>query len=131
MADRYESLVDMPPYRPKPEPQSPRRTPVRASRIMRARSVLRRMTRSRRRVLVTLGVGAVAAAGLGSTAVVLLTGSDGLAGETDREGSPRDAGAFADRDASYVQGAAVDLGASGVANTAAEAAAEALKATPK
>ena len=95
----------------------------------RRRRRTRRFLRTRRQVLVAAGAGTVALAGLGSAAVVVLNGSDGET--SDRPGSPKDAGAFADRDASYVQGGAMELGASGVAQTPAQAAEQAGKATPK
>ncbi|HET6211782.1 MAG TPA: DUF1800 domain-containing protein [Micromonosporaceae bacterium] len=105
--------------------------PARRTRsLARSRSVLRRLTRSRRQMLVALGAGTVAVAGIGSTAAILL-GEDGLTDRHARPGSPRDAGGYADRDSSYVQGGAVDLGASGLADTPAKAAAAALKATPR
>src|SRR6266498_2826142 len=99
------------------------------------RPEVHRMLHNRRQVLMTLGTGAVALGGLGSTAAVLL--SDGAAnaggGHRRGDGSPRDAGAFSDRDASYVHGMGDlnDLGASGVADTPSQAAAMALRATPK
>src|SRR6266540_19040 len=99
------------------------------------RPEVHRMLHNRRQVLMTLGTGAVALGGLGSTAAVLL--SDGAAnaggGHRRSDGSPRDAGAFSDRDASYVHGMGDlnDLGASGVADTPSQAAAMALRAPPK
>jgi len=120
MAIRYESRVDTPPYRPRPQP--PKRRPGKP-----------RVLRSRRAVLIAIGAGAVAAAGLGTTAYLTLTGGDTDSGATNRGGSPWDLGGFADRDASYVQalGGAVDLGASGTADMPSKAAAAAGAATPR
>ncbi|HZN17263.1 MAG TPA: DUF1800 domain-containing protein [Micromonosporaceae bacterium] len=121
-----ESLVDTPAHEPAPRvPRQTRHAPQRLG------TAARRVLRTRRRVLAALGAGAAAAVGSG---YLLWGGSDepGRAA-SDRAGSPRDAGAFADRDASYVQagGGAVDLGASGVADTPAQAAQAALAATPR
>jgi hypothetical protein len=71
-------------------------------------------------------------AGLGSAAAVLLGDSAGGA-PGGRSDSPRDAGAFADRDASYVQGEGgpVELGAAGLADTPSAAAEAAAKAKPR
>lgn len=82
-------------------------------------------------MLAALGAGAAAVAG--ATGYALLGGGDVGRAASDRDGSPRDAGAFADRDASYVQaaGGPVDLGASGVADTPTQAAQAALAATPR
>jgi uncharacterized protein (DUF1800 family) len=99
------------------------------------RPAVHRMLRDRRQVLMALGTGAVALGGLGSTAATLL--SDARAanagGGRRGDGSPRDAGAFSDRDASYVHGVGDlnDLGAGGLADTPSQAAAAALRATPK
>ena len=120
MVIRYESRVDTPPYRPRPQPK-------------RRRNPARRILRSRRGILLAVGAGAVATAGLGSTAFMLFR-DEGIPGSpTDRSGSPWDLGAFADRDASYVQflGGAVDLGASGLADLPSKAAEAAGKATPR
>jgi uncharacterized protein (DUF1800 family) len=90
------------------------------------------LLRNRRQVLIGLGAGAVAAGAVGSAAAVL-GGGDGIsAAVRDGARSPRDAGAFADRDASYVQavGDSIDLGASGLADTPSAAARAALEATP-
>jgi hypothetical protein len=97
---------------------------------VRPRSVLRRLVRNRRQVLIALGAGGIGATGLGSSAVVLLGGGE-PADPRARPGSPRDAGGYPDRDASYVEGAPVDLGASGLADTPAQAAQAAAKATPR
>jgi uncharacterized protein (DUF1501 family) len=100
------------------------------------RPTAHRMLRTRRRVVMTLGTGAVALGGLGSTAAAILAGDvagPARASERRGDGSPRDAGAFSDRDASYVHGVGDinDLGAGGVADTPSQAAAAALRATPK
>ena len=94
----------------------------------RRKSVAQRIFKSRRRMLIALGAGTVAATGLGSGAVVLLGNESGTGG---RGSSPKDAGAFSDRDASYVQGGAIDLGIEGVAETPAKAAEAAAKVAPK
>jgi uncharacterized protein (DUF1800 family) len=89
------------------------------------------LTTHRRQLLLGLGAGAIAAGALGSALAAL--GRDGLrpalaGGPT----SPRDAGAFADRDASYGQaiGEAADLGAGGLAGSPEAAAQAAAEATP-
>ena len=96
---------------------------------------LAKLIRNRRQVLIGLGAGAIATGTVGSAAAVL-AGGGGLAaavsdGATSTR-SPRDAGAFADRDASYTQslGDSINLGAAGLAETASAAAADALKDTP-
>jgi uncharacterized protein (DUF1800 family) len=120
MVIRHESRVDTPPYRPRPQPTR-RRLPT------------RRVLRSRRAILFAVGAGAVATAGLGSTAFLLFRDESIPSSPTDRSGSPWDLGSFADRDASYVQafGGSVDLGASGLADSPAKAAAAAGAATPR
>ncbi|HEY3008473.1 MAG TPA: DUF1800 domain-containing protein [Micromonosporaceae bacterium] len=93
---------------------------------------LLRLVRNRRQVLLGVGATALAGGAVGSAAAAL-GGGHGLAEAiSDRAGSPRAAGAFADRDASYVQaiGDAIELGAEGLADTPSKAAAAALKATP-
>ena len=94
------------------------------------RPLAHRLLRRRREILLALGGGAVAVTALGSTVAATFGRPRARAG---RRGSPRDAGAFADRDASYVSGLGDvnDLGAAGVAATPAAAAAAALKATPR
>jgi uncharacterized protein (DUF1800 family) len=89
------------------------------------------LTAHRRQVLLGLGAGAVAAGGLGSAYAAL--GGAGLrpalsGGRT----SPRAAGAFADRDASYGSslGEAAELGAAGQADSPEAAARAAAGATP-
>ena len=94
-------------------------------------ALVRRVLRSRRRTLIAGGTGAVAVAGLGTAAAAMLVGDSIPDEPSNRPGSPRDAGAFADRDASYVKGETLDLGASGLADTPGKAAEAALKATPK
>lgn len=98
------------------------------------RGAAHRLLRGRRRVLLALG-GSVAGAGTLASTVAAVFGADPLDADRDRAraGSPRDAGSFADRDASYVGGLGDinDLGAAGVAATPSQAAAAALKATPK
>src|SRR5262245_47012111 len=95
---------------------------------------LSRMLANRRQVLVGLGVTALASGAVGSAAAVM--GGGGLAeafGDTATSTrSPRDAGAFADRDASYTQsfGDSINLGAAGLAKTPSAAAALAAKARP-
>jgi uncharacterized protein (DUF1800 family) len=93
---------------------------------------LLRLVRNRRQLLLGVGVAALAGGAVGSAAVTL-GGGHGLAEAiSDGAGSPREAGAFADRDASYVQaiGDAIELGAEGLADTPSKAAAAALKAAP-
>ncbi len=130
--------ADIPPDHGQPDEAPPgRRIAHRAGRRSIARwlgvgrPLAHRMLAGRRRVLIILGGGAAALAGLGSAAAV----SWGRGGAVDAPGgrSPRDAGSFADRDASYVSasGTIVDLGASGLADTPAAAAAAALRATPR
>jgi uncharacterized protein (DUF1800 family) len=74
----------------------------------------------------------VATGAIGSAAAVLGGGKGLVAAVSDRAVSPREAGAFADRDASYVQavGDSINLGAAGLADSPSAAAAAALKATP-
>ena len=84
--------------------------------------------RNRRRVLVSVGVGTAALGGLGSTLALFAQG-DPLAAVADNR--PGAGPAFLDRDASYVgQVNGDDLGAHGVADTPAKAAAAAAVATP-
>ena len=109
---------------------------TRIARLARAgEPTLAKLIRNRRQVLIGLGAGAIATGTVGSAAAVL-AGGGGLAaavsdGATSTR-SPRDAGAFADRDASYTQslGDSINLGAAGLADTPSAAAADALKATP-
>jgi uncharacterized protein (DUF1800 family) len=89
------------------------------------------LTTHRRQILLGLGAGAIATSALGSAYTVL--GREGLrpalaGGPT----SPRDAGGFADRDASYghTLGEAADLGAAGLADSPEAAARVAAEATP-
>jgi uncharacterized protein (DUF1800 family) len=89
------------------------------------------LTTHRRQLLLGLGAGAIATGALGSAFAAL--GRDGLrpalsGGPT----SPLDAGAFADRDASYGEaiGEAADLGAAGLEGSPEEAARAATGVTP-
>ena len=89
------------------------------------------LTTHRRQVLLGLGAGAIAAGGLGSAYAAL--GGDGLRPAlAGGPVSPRAAGAFADRDASYghALGEAADLGAGGQADSPEAAARAAAEATP-
>ena len=117
-------------HRMQEEPLIPR-----ATRLAKAgEPTLLKLVRNRRQVLIGVGAGVVATGAVGSAAAVLSGGGLGAAvsdvATTTR--SPRDAGAFADRDASYTQslGDSINLGASGVAETAGAAAAAAAKAVP-
>jgi len=89
------------------------------------------LMRKRRQVLVALGIGGVAAAGLGST-VALFAGGDPLGAVADGI-SPKRAGSFSDRDASYTIGIGdgASLGAQGIEDTPAKAAAKALTTAPR
>jgi uncharacterized protein (DUF1800 family) len=95
-----------------------------------------KLVRNRRQVLMGIGAGVVATGAVGSAAAVLGGGGGGitaaLGDAATSTRSPRDAGAFADRDASYTQslGDSINLGAAGLADTAAKAAELALAATP-
>jgi uncharacterized protein DUF1800 len=108
-----------------------------ADRIVRAlgtgRAAAHRLLRGRRRVLLALGGGVLGAGSLASTVAAVFGQDLDPDGVREGAGSPRDAGSFADRDASYVSGMGDvnDLGAAGVADTPSQAAAAALKATPK
>jgi uncharacterized protein (DUF1800 family) len=85
----------------------------------------------RREVLLGLGAGVFATGTVSAACAVL--GDGGLRPAlTHGPTSPRDAGAFADRDASYGQalGEAADLGAAGLADSPADAARAAADATP-
>ncbi len=89
------------------------------------------LIRNRRQVLMSLGIGGVAAAGLGST-VALFAKGDPLAAVADGM-SPKRAGSFSDRDASYTigMGDGASLGAQGIEETPAKAAAKALTVAPR
>jgi uncharacterized protein (DUF1800 family) len=89
------------------------------------------LIRKRRQVLLSLGIGGVAAAGLGST-VALFAKGDPLAAVADGM-SPKRAGSFSDRDASYTigMGDGTSLGAQGIEETPAKAAAKALTTAPR
>ena len=94
----------------------------RATRLAKAgEPTLLKLVRNRRQVLIGVGAGVVATGAVGSAAAVLSGGGLGAAvsdvATTTR--SPRDAGAFADRDASYTQslGDSINLGAAGLADT--------------
>jgi uncharacterized protein (DUF1800 family) len=120
------------PPTPRPGAQGRHRGAPSLTRLLQAgEPALLGLVRNRRQVLFGVGATALAGGAIGSAAAAL--GGGGLsAAISDRATSPRDAGAFADRDASYVQamGDAIELGADGVADTPAEAAAAALQATP-
>src|SRR4051794_24972894 len=94
------------------------------------RPALHRLTANRRQALVALGGGAVALATVGSATAVAFgsPGADDGRGKGGGNVSPRDAGSFADRDASYGSGLGDlhDLGAAGLADTPSQAAAAAL-----
>jgi uncharacterized protein (DUF1800 family) len=89
------------------------------------------LIRNRRQVLMSLGIGGVAAAGLGST-VALFANGDPLAAVADGM-SPKRAGSFSDRDASYTigMGDGAGLGAQGIEETPAKAAAKAATMAPR
>ncbi|SNT13623.1 Uncharacterized conserved protein, DUF1800 family [Asanoa hainanensis] len=95
---------------------------------------LLKLVRNRRQVLIGAGAAVVATGAVGSAVAVLGGGgiSAALGDSATSTRSPRDAGAFADRDASYTQslGDSIDLGAAGLMDTAAAAAAAAAKKTP-
>ncbi|MEV4537974.1 DUF1800 domain-containing protein [Asanoa sp. NPDC049518] len=95
---------------------------------------LLKLVRNRRQVLIGAGAAVVATGAVGSAAAVLGGGgiSAALGDSATSTRSPRDAGAFADRDASYTQslGDSIDLGAAGLMDTAGAAAAAAAKKTP-
>ncbi|MEV0716137.1 DUF1800 domain-containing protein [Asanoa sp. NPDC050611] len=96
---------------------------------------LLKLVRNRRQVLIGAGAAVVATGAVGSAAAVMGGGggiSAALGDSATSTRSPRDAGAFADRDASYTQslGDSIDLGAAGLADTAGAAAAAAAKAKP-
>jgi uncharacterized protein (DUF1800 family) len=89
------------------------------------------LIRNRRQVLMSLGIGGIATAGLGST-VALFAKGDPLAAVADGI-SPKRAGSFSDRDASYTigMGDGTGLGAQGIEETPAKAAARALTMAPR
>ncbi|GIF64438.1 hypothetical protein Ais01nite_24730 [Asanoa ishikariensis] len=95
---------------------------------------LLKLVRNRRQLLIGAGAAVVATGAVGSAAAVMGGGgiSAALGDSATSTRSPRDAGAFADRDASYTQslGDSIDLGAAGLMDTAGAAAAAAAKATP-
>ncbi|GIF49057.1 uncharacterized protein (DUF1800 family) [Asanoa ferruginea] len=96
---------------------------------------LLKLVRNRRQVLMGAGAVVVATGAVGSAAMVM-GGGDGIAAALGDSAtstrSPRDAGAFADRDASYTQslGDSINLGAAGLDDTFSAAAAAAAKAKP-
>ncbi len=94
------------------------------------RPALHRLLHNRRQALLALGGGAVALAGLSTGAAVVFQSDEPNAGDSD---SPKNAGSFSDRDASYVSavGDLNNLGASGLAATPSAAAAAAQRATPR
>jgi hypothetical protein len=100
------------------------------------RPALHRLMRSRRHALIALGASAAAFAGLSTTMAVLLDDGDDQRTNADASGAnqtPREAGSFSNRDASYTQGVGDvnDLGAGGLAGSPTEAARIALAATPR
>ncbi|MEV6926881.1 DUF1800 domain-containing protein [Dactylosporangium sp. NPDC051485] len=103
------------------------------------RPALHELMRNRRQALLALGGGAVALGALGSGAAAAFgpvadnPDDDVKTGSGGGNVSPRDAGSFSNRDASYTsgQGDLNDLGASGVADTPSAAAVAAMKATPR
>jgi uncharacterized protein (DUF1800 family) len=112
------------------EPLTPR-----ATRLAKASEpTLLKLVKNRRQVLLGVGAGVVATGAVGSAAAVLSGGGLGAAVSdvATSTRSPRDAGAFADRDASYTQslGDSINLGAAGLTDTASAAAAAAAKAVP-
>jgi uncharacterized protein (DUF1800 family) len=114
-----------------PDPQVPT-----VARLARAgEPTLLKLVRNRRQVLMGAGAAVVATGAVGSAAIVM-GGGDGLSAALGDAAtstrSPRDAGAFADRDASYTQslGDSINLGAAGLEDTASAAAAAAAKARP-
>src|SRR2546423_4094471 len=134
-----EPLVEPPVEEPPALPRQPRPKPRIVERADRAafarwlgvgRPLAHRMLRGRRQLLIALGGGAAAMAALGTTVATAFGTPARTASRAGR--SPRDAGAFADRDASYVSGIGDlnNLGAAGLADTPSAAAATALKATP-
>jgi uncharacterized protein (DUF1800 family) len=135
---RVADTVDEPelPPQPRRKPRIVERAVERADRAALARwlgvgrPLAHRMLRGRRQVLIALGSGAAAMAALGTTVATAFGSPARTAARGGR--SPRDAGAFADRDASYVSGVGDinNLGAAGLADTPSAAAAAALKATP-
>src|SRR5690349_16775622 len=93
------------------------------------RPALHRLMHNRRQALLALGGGAVALAGLSAGAAVVFQSDEPDGGDSD---SPKNAGSFSDRDASYVSavGDLNNLGAAGLAATPSAAAAAAMRATP-
>jgi uncharacterized protein (DUF1800 family) len=91
------------------------------------------MLRNRRQFLVALGAGTAGLGTLGSVTAAFGGHGTSATAAGGGHGSPKAAGAFSDRDASYVNGLndTSDLGAAGVADTPSQAAAAALRATPK
>jgi uncharacterized protein (DUF1800 family) len=89
------------------------------------------LIRNRRQVLMSIGIGGIATAGLGST-VALFAKGDPLAAVADGI-SPKRAGSFSDRDASYTigMGDGAGLGAQGIEETPTKAAAKALTMAPR
>jgi uncharacterized protein (DUF1800 family) len=99
--------------------------------LVRDRPGLLWLVRHRRQVLTAMGIGGVAAAGLGST-IALFAKGDPLAAVADGM-SPKRAGSFSDRDASYSigMGDGQSLGAQGIEDTPAKAAAVAATMAPR
>jgi len=116
--------------------RAPEQLAPRVAKLARASEpALLKLVRNRRQVIIGLGAGVVATGAVGSAAIVM-GGGDGISAALGDAAtstrSPRDAGAFADRDASYTQslGDSINLGAAGLADTAGAAAEAAAKATP-
>jgi len=116
--------------------RAPEQLVPRVAKLARASEpALLKLVRNRRQVIIGLGAGVVATGAVGSAAIVM-GGGDGISAALGDAAtstrSPRDAGAFADRDASYTQslGDSINLGAAGLADTAGAAAEAAAKATP-
>ncbi|MFI5909001.1 DUF1800 domain-containing protein [Dactylosporangium sp. NPDC051541] len=103
------------------------------------RPTLHELTRNRRQALMALGGGAVALGAIGTTAAAVFGPPSADPDDFVKTGSgggnisPRDAGSFSNRDASYTsgQGDLNDLGASGTADTPSAAAVAAMRATPR
>ena len=100
-----------------PDPLVPRVTRLAKA----SEPTLHKLVRNRRQVLIGAGAAVVATGAVGSAAAVMGGGGIGaaLGDSATSTRSPRDAGAFADRDASYTQslGDSIDLGAAGLAET--------------
>jgi uncharacterized protein DUF1800 len=100
------------------------------------RPMLHRLVRNRRRALIAFGASAATLVGLSSAMAVVFGGEQAVADDpqvSSANQTPRDAGSFSNRDASYVHGVGDqnDLGAGGLADTPSQAAQLALATTPK